>query len=566
MIASNAPNSESPVTREGFKETLESIVIALILAFVFRAFIVEAFVIPTGSMAPTLYGAHGTLVCEDCGVEFAYGVKDLSDPRRGDPVLARSKAICPNCNHANTNLKVNDEKRNPEKGDRILVLKWPLDLGTDWLGPRRWDVTVFKDPSDGTTNFIKRLAGLPGEVLSIIDGDVYTVPTKDLSEDARKTLEAIRHEKYELREGLRHGKLSPVPNRVLDELAEKMHIARKTPAAQRELWLRAYDHDHPPRTLGRDQPRWVVQLGEKSGWGLEGRMLRFTDRGVSGDYIELRGKEIRASRAYNIRDGFAPPVSDLRVRCVLTPKSDTGTLLIRLEKVGRVFWASIRTNGEVSLMESTTPPTVSTPKMASITLGVLKPGRPIKVGFENLDYRLAITIDDKEVLASSGEPGDPSYYAPDLKTLRTLRPKHATPPRIYAQEGNIELTHLVVERDEYYYHSSYHDSRYSALALSWAPRSGWGSAASPILLRDNEYFMLGDNTSASKDSRLWDKCGEHLRARGEDFQLGVVPHDQLIGKAFFVYWPSGYRVEWLPPIGTWAWAVIPDAGRMRWIR
>ena len=39
------------------KETIESILVAFILAFVFRAFVVEAFVIPTGSMAPTLLGA-----------------------------------------------------------------------------------------------------------------------------------------------------------------------------------------------------------------------------------------------------------------------------------------------------------------------------------------------------------------------------------------------------------------------------------------------------------------------------------------------------------------------------
>ena len=48
--------------REGIKDTIESFVVALILAFVFRAFVVEAFVIPTGSMAPTLYGALGTII------------------------------------------------------------------------------------------------------------------------------------------------------------------------------------------------------------------------------------------------------------------------------------------------------------------------------------------------------------------------------------------------------------------------------------------------------------------------------------------------------------------------
>ena len=39
-------------TDESLKETFESVIIAFILAFIFRAYVVEAFVIPTGSMAP----------------------------------------------------------------------------------------------------------------------------------------------------------------------------------------------------------------------------------------------------------------------------------------------------------------------------------------------------------------------------------------------------------------------------------------------------------------------------------------------------------------------------------
>src|SRR5688500_20299409 len=52
------------------KETLESTLVAFILAFIFRAFVVEAFVIPTGSMAPTLLGAHVRARCDDCGYRW----------------------------------------------------------------------------------------------------------------------------------------------------------------------------------------------------------------------------------------------------------------------------------------------------------------------------------------------------------------------------------------------------------------------------------------------------------------------------------------------------------------
>src|SRR5688500_6452646 len=51
-------------------DTIEAIIIALIMALTFRAFIIEAFVIPTGSMAPTLLGAHFNVTCPQCGYSF----------------------------------------------------------------------------------------------------------------------------------------------------------------------------------------------------------------------------------------------------------------------------------------------------------------------------------------------------------------------------------------------------------------------------------------------------------------------------------------------------------------
>ena len=42
---------------------LESLTLAIVLALVFRGFVVEAFVIPTGSMAETLLGIHAEIIC-----------------------------------------------------------------------------------------------------------------------------------------------------------------------------------------------------------------------------------------------------------------------------------------------------------------------------------------------------------------------------------------------------------------------------------------------------------------------------------------------------------------------
>ncbi len=51
-------------------DTFEWLITAFILAFVFRAFVMEAFRIPTGSMADTLKGAHFRLRCRQCGYKY----------------------------------------------------------------------------------------------------------------------------------------------------------------------------------------------------------------------------------------------------------------------------------------------------------------------------------------------------------------------------------------------------------------------------------------------------------------------------------------------------------------
>lgn len=563
---------ESP---ESLKDTIESIVVALILAFVFRAFIVEAFVIPTGSMAPTLYGAHGTILCEDCGVEFAYGLRDLEDSRKGQSVLRSSEAICPNCGHANDHLPANDELRNPEKGDRILVLKWPFDIDGGMLGPHRWDVVVFKDPSDGVTNFIKRLVGLPNEVLMILEGDVFTVPFDELSDESQRQLVHYVDEKYAYLTGEeKGGQLMPVGPKVFAELDGKLQIQRKTPEAQSDLWMLVYNHDYPPRTLDRFQPRWKPQLGQASGWDATHRRVVFIDAGRPGDYIELDGKPIRATNAYNIFETASPPyVADLRVSFVWTPQDPGAKMRVRLAKDRHAFWATVSADGTVALSSGKSIPADGQSAMVVEHLPAFMPGRAVEIAFQNVDYRLSLQISGEEVLASSSDPESKAYYGPNVRALRNLENGFARrrnyefqrpdPPRIYGADGNFELTHLLVQRDEYYFHND----RFTAFPNEpWAPSTGWGSPISPIYLRDGEYFMLGDNTAASKDSRLWDERGEHLVARGPAFQLGTVPRDQMIGRAFFVYWPSGQRLDWLPIPYLNRLGVIPDVGKMRWIR
>ena len=104
------------------RDWTESIIIAFLLALVIRAFLVQAFKIPTGSMRMTLI--EGDLILVN---KFIYGAKIPF-----------------------TNL-------------RLPALQQP----------KRGDVIVFIYPEDKSKDFIKRLVGLPGDVVEIKGGSIY---------------------------------------------------------------------------------------------------------------------------------------------------------------------------------------------------------------------------------------------------------------------------------------------------------------------------------------------------------------------------------------------------------
>jgi hypothetical protein len=77
----------------------------------------------------------------------------------------------------------------------------------------------------------------------------------------------------------------------------------------------------------------------------------------------------------------------------------------------------------------------------------------------------------------------------------------------------------------------------------------------PTLTRD-QFFVCGDNSPASADARLWGPPDPWVAAE-IDPTPGVVPRDLLIGRAFFVYFPSLLKGEGTVP--------VPDFGRLRFI-
>lgn len=134
--------------RSRIVEWIKTIAIALILALLIRTFIIQAFRIPTESMAMTLLGDA-----------YYSDTPSLSQ----NPIL---RFI---------------QRHTYLVGDHLFACKFiygvPIPFTDkhilEFNHPKRFEVIIFKYPEDPKKDFIKRIIGLPGEEIMIRDRQVY---------------------------------------------------------------------------------------------------------------------------------------------------------------------------------------------------------------------------------------------------------------------------------------------------------------------------------------------------------------------------------------------------------
>lgn len=499
MLDESNVSFKKATTAESIANTFEWIITAFILAFVFRAFILEAFRIPTGSMADTLMGDHFRICCTECGYSYEYNFNPYIQKRyRATNIAGLYKLTpsprCPSCGYyENSNTLVPQSN-----GDRILVFKCLYQF----VEAKRWDVIVFKNPNGPKENYIKRLIAKPGETVEIIDGDIYI-------------------------------------NGVL---------ARKPPKVQEEMWMCIYNNDYQPiRPMesrfnehtwrhpftNENDSQWKYNPAKPTEFTLESN----PDKINIMFYDTSKGNDFRAVYAYGDPRFYEniPLCSDLMMNYYARFNADGGIAGIGLTKYETLYKAYLSHQGEMIIEKVD-----SLGKTTELIRKEITPPTKDKaflVRFANVDHQLIFEIDKEKLAYDLGTGKDDAGQ----------RMSDISPKAIVFGSGCMTLSHIALYRDVHYL-GTRPDSRQPV------DRAGENN---PFTLGKDEYFAMGDNSPDSFDSRLWNIEGIGNNSRS--YRMGIVPRDYLIGKAFFVYWPGGFRVN------ESRLAIVPNVGRMRFI-
>lgn len=565
-----AGSAEEPASRrEGLvRQLLESVVCLALAVIFFRAFVLEGYIISTGSMAPHLLGYHKRVRCPDCGTDFAFGTAFDQD------VVISGMARCPNCGQ--DRIDVTKIPRND--GDQLLVFKYAY-LNRD---PRRWEVVVFLNPNNPTQAYVKRVVGLPGEAIEVLDGDVLIngrLERKPLAIQRATRIAVFDHDHPGTGEDwlprwladgqwsrsgrsfvLSHGADSSGGNSVSDAAPSGPGTLAAAEVAPEEA--------HPggeTSTESADEWNWCHYLH----WP---RRVDRPGQDESLDPVEVTPNPISDRYGYNrivgSRGEFS--VHDLmwsgRVRLgktgqfsvVIHNRNRWGVCILDVERARLDAWVVPPGQLDLPFDDPSFRPHASVPLRGEW----MTPEVELEVSC--FDYQLCISVNGQPLIEQPFEtaaqipgqktpsplqtrepdtvagfrPGDaPASTGPIEQTagFRATDEETAPPSRIHfgGRNGTFAVKKLTIFRDVFY-----------------TSTQGSHAVGRPYRLGDDEFFFLGDNSPVSLDSRGW--------------RDPVVPRRLIVGQPLIVHLPSRPgRIR----IGDSEWFFrVPDFSRIRYIR
>jgi signal peptidase I len=403
-------------------QVLSAVVGVAVLAIVARTWLIEGLatrvVVASGSMAPHLLGPHLQFSCPECGGSFVCDRESALDA---------SEVICPQC--GTTRIPTTGVDR---PGDRVLMDR----SAYLWRTPRRWEVVVLETDDNPGALAVKRVAGLPGEVVELRGGDVWVngaIARKEIA-DCRAMAVPV----YSLPEG----------NDNRDQVERRWQCE---PPASWEYRQGRLAH----RVLRPSEPlAWLTYQHRQC--------FRSPESVEPGVMLDESAYDPSESRVLN-------PISDVTLRCRLWAAS--GEVHWRIG----AGWDPFVFELNFDLKQGTLVHNGHEVASAKLSDEVLRHGARWEVMLA--DHRLYVVVDDRMLIDHPFQPNS----------------KGAEPGAVLAvgaRGGEVELSELQALRDVYY---------------TSLPEPG--GASGQYQLGADEYFLLGDNSPHSLDSRVWSRRG-----------------------------------------------------------
>lgn len=405
------------IKRGAIRDNVEAFAVAILMAVLLKYFCLEAYMIPTSSMQPTMMGSA------------AAGVND-----------------------------------------RILVDKIRYEI----FEPKRWDITVFRYPIRTNQNYVKRCVGLSGDHLHIGAGNLYLAD-----------------------EGVTEANVLGDPT--------KLHALRKPAVLQERLWREIY----PARRLldGKSSGKLAGDWFHAPGWSEDGETLN-ADLGAQGRArLGYPGSNSNAPITNAIWDGYPTEVArairsaegqqgepesvqDLRfslaLECSEAPAEAVFEITVSMQqnaqKDRRFVLECKDGKGKLRALLGGAEVAASQPFDLSLV------GRAT-LAFTHVDDQLVATRDGKELGRVDCDAAKILAKIPQGRVSCGLDLKGG---------GKVRIAEPRVEYDQHY-------------------TTGTLGESNLIVVPDGHYFMMGDNTLASADSREW-----------TTIKVGVLPDGTMV--------------------------------------
>ncbi|MBL8817630.1 MAG: signal peptidase I [Planctomyces sp.] len=575
------------------RQVSELIVCFVIAVMMLRAFVLEGYLISTGSMAPRLLGFHKHVLCPTCQFQFAFGVTfdesvDATEMEATTADGTPKYATCPNCGQ--TNISVTDVPTS--HGDQLLIQKHVFDFRM----PKRWETVVFRNPASPGEAYVKRIIALPGERIQVVNGDIQIngsvvaknfetqldmrIPVADLQYLADSPLWEMP---WEVSDGWTQDGMELVSATAYDHKPSTKSLDdRHSLSDEPHSWIRFRNWrwsgglHRVESPLRKEDARidWKAFLDRFDGipvsWAsrveydpdrevlrcqgvMPGELVKdLTSRAVNDSFKSAVFRLAALSHLAPVTDRYgynsmvaSPeiPVNDLMLSCALQWSDDANevrfwiplnneTYEVRLNPGQKT--ANLRIDGSREILASSTFELDSDP--------ILDQDQPLRLDASNFDGMIQVAVQGIPCIIwqppAETKPETPNQ-TPDAipssseQAMQTAILREQQSRWKLAVDGpGVRLRELKMFRD-----------------VQYTPGKRRNAVEMPYEVPEGCYFVQGDNSPVSSDSRNWEKP--------------AVPHRLLLGKPFIVHLPSRPAVL---EVGTRQWPIrVPEWSRIRYI-